>query len=163
MKGLEELYYGGANIMDIQIRSCQSKDLEFVIHLMNELQEVAKSASDFIEEDMIKIFEEMEKKPEIYYNVIAEADGIVAGFISVIFYKTLYHNGGTALINELVINQDYRGNGIGKILVQKVKEEAIKRGMDELEVGTEITNKAAQNFYKKCGFDEEFILLGMEF
>jgi ribosomal protein S18 acetylase RimI-like enzyme len=35
--------------------------------------------------------------------------------------------------------------------------------MDEIEVGTEITNTKAQNFYKKTGFNEEYVLLGREF
>ena len=48
-------------------------------------------------------------------------------------------------------------------MVERAKEEALRRGMDELEVGTEKTNEGAQAFYKKCGFDEEYVLLGMEF
>ncbi len=35
--------------------------------------------------------------------------------------------------------------------------------MDEIEVGTETDNAAARRFYKKNGFDEEYVLLGMEF
>jgi len=35
--------------------------------------------------------------------------------------------------------------------------------MDELEVGTETGNGPARQFYRKCGFDEEYVLLGMEF
>lgn len=147
----------------VTVRNCRYEDLTFVINLMHELKEVASTNSDFVKEDMIEIFNEMERKPEIYLNIVAEVNGMVVGFISVIFYKTLYHKGGTALINELVISNNYRGKGIGRLLVEKVKEEALKRGMDELEVGTEITNKRAQSFYKKCGFDEEFVLLGMEF
>ena len=35
--------------------------------------------------------------------------------------------------------------------------------MDEIEVGIEKTNPAAQRFYKRLGFDEEFVLLGQDF
>lgn len=147
----------------ICIRICEARDIEHVAELLNELSDVASTDNDFNVENLVKIFKEMESKPEIYSNLVAEMDGIIAGFISVVFYKTLYHKGGTALINELIINNNFRGLGIGSLLVKRVKEEAIKRGMDELEVGTEITNEAAQLFYKKCGFNEEYILLGMEF
>lgn len=37
------------------------------------------------------------------------------------------------------------------------------RGMDEIEVGTERENSGAQRFYRRCGFDEEFVLLSKEF
>lgn len=150
-------------MLNINVRICRSEDLTSVISLMQELTEVTSSNSDFIIEDIINIFNEMEKKPDIYLNLAAETDGIIVGFISVIFYKTLYHKGGTALINELIISQEYREKGIGKLLLDDVKAEALNRGMDELEVGTEISNVSAQLFYKKCGFDEEYVLLGMEF
>ncbi len=37
------------------------------------------------------------------------------------------------------------------------------RSMNEIEVGTEVTNLAAQQFYNKNDFTEEYVLLGMEF
>ena len=147
----------------ICLRACQERDLQAVAELLNELKDVASTDNDFNLENLKMLFEEMEKEPQIYSNFVAEFEGIIAGFISVIFYKTLFHNGGTALINELIINSNFRRLGIGSLLVKRVKEEAIKRGMDELEVGTEITNGAAQQFYKKCGFNDEYVLLGMEF
>ena len=147
----------------ICIRVCEDGDLQAVAGLLNELKDVASTDNNFDVGNLEKILEQMEREPQFYSNIVAEIDGIIAGFISVVFYKTLYHKGGTALINELIISSNFRGLGIGGLLVKRIKEEAIKRGMDELEVGTEITNEAAQLFYKKCGFNEEYILLGMEF
>ncbi|AOT72473.1 GNAT family N-acetyltransferase [Geosporobacter ferrireducens] len=147
----------------VAIRDCEDKDIKAVIGLLHELKTVANIDNDFPVGDLVKIFEELKMKPEIYLNLVAEIDEKIVGFISIIFYKTLFHKGGTALINELIIRSSYRGKGIGKLLIESAKEEAIKRGMDELEVGTEITNKEAQCFYKKCGFNEEYVLLGMEF
>jgi ribosomal protein S18 acetylase RimI-like enzyme len=146
----------------IKIRSCEKRDLKAVAGLLNELKDVAAADIDFTEENLLNVFEQM-KDHSFYLNLVAEIDGTIAGFISVVFYKTLFHKGGTALINELIISRSYRGKGIGRLLIERVKEEAVNRGMDELEVGTEKTNEAAQAFYKKCGFDEEFVLLGMEF
>ncbi|MBS4040129.1 MAG: GNAT family N-acetyltransferase [Flavobacteriales bacterium] len=150
-------------MIETTIRTCTQEDIHQIIGLMKELKAFASTSSDFIEEDINSILKEMEMKPDIYINLVAEINGLVVGFISVIFYKTLYHKGGTALINELIINQNYRDKGIGRLLVENIKSEAIRRGMDELEVGTELDNKVAQSFYKKCGFDEEFLLLGMVF
>jgi len=150
-------------MVNIKIRECEKKDLPFVIKLMEELKVVARTENDFIIEDVEKIFNEMERNKDIYLNNVAAIDGKIVGFISVIFYKSFFHKGGTALINELIVKSDYRGKGIGRLLVDEVKREAIKRGMDELEVGTEKTNKKAQAFYRRCYFTEEYVLLGMEF
>jgi hypothetical protein len=46
--------------------------------------------------------------------------------------------------------------------VAEVKEEALARGMDEIEVSTERDNGLARQFYRRQGFDEEYVLLGME-
>jgi len=147
----------------IQVRRCLRRDLPRVLALMEQLGEVAGHAQRFNIEMFEKIYWEMEKSPKFYLNLVAILEENVVGFISLIFYQTLFHRGGTALINELVVDQAVRGKGIGTILVREGKEEALSRGMDELEVGTEKTNLSAQAFYKRCGFDEEFILLGMEF
>lgn len=150
-------------MVSLEIRRCESGDLPVVSELMKELSEVAHATVDFRLEAMERLFVEMVKAPETYLNLVAVLEGRVVGFASVIFYKTLFHEGGTALINELIVSRDLRGGGIGTALVQRAKGEAVARGMDEIEVGTERVNVAAQRFYRKRGFDEEFVLLGMEF
>ncbi|MCR4427174.1 MAG: GNAT family N-acetyltransferase [Firmicutes bacterium] len=146
-----------------EVRRLEEEDLPAVEGLLKDLAEVSSSTSSFALEDLALLFREMSVLPEVYLNLVAVADGDVVGFISLIFYKTLFHKGGTALINELVVSSKKRGLGIGGLLVTAAKEAALARGMDELEVGTERTNTLAQAFYRKCGFDEEYVLLGMEF
>lgn len=147
----------------VEIRECKLDDLPEVILLMNELKEVASGGDQIEPENVRTIFLEMEKFPEIYLNLVAEVSGKVVGFISIIFYRTVFHKGGTALINELIITNSERGKGIGHSLIQRAKEEALARRLDEIEVGTEKTNLATQRFYRKNGFDEEYVLMGMEF
>ncbi|HHY28393.1 MAG TPA: GNAT family N-acetyltransferase [Desulfitobacterium dehalogenans] len=147
---------------EVIVRLCETDDLPGVVTLMNELREVAQG-EEVTFQSISKVFSEMERLPEVYLNVVAEISGKVVGFISVIFYRTVFHKGGTALINELIITQAERGKGIGKRLVLMAHEEALKRGFDEIEVGTEKTNVVAQKFYRRCGFNEEYVLLGMEF
>ena len=147
---------------EVIVRLCITDDLPSVVVLMDELQEVARGDKVNFR-DISKVFSEMEKLPEVYLNIVAEISGKIVGFISVIFYRTVFHKGGTALINELIITQAERGKGIGGLLVKMAQDEALDRGFDEIEVGTEKTNALAQGFYRKCGFDKEYVLLGMEF
>lgn len=149
--------------MNIDIRKCEEKDLLEILGLMNELVEFRDSPINFSIKSVKENFIEMGKNPQIYQNYVAVNDGKVIGFISIIFYKTLFHRGGTALINELVINKNHRGKGIGRMLINKAKEVAKAKGIDEIEVGTSINNMPAQMFYNKCGFNEEYLLLGLEF
>jgi GNAT superfamily N-acetyltransferase len=147
----------------MEIRRCEAGDLPVVLDLLKQLDEVVHAAMELRLELLAGTMAEMDEAPQTYLNLVAVVEGRVVGYISVVFYKSLYHKGGTALIEVLVVSRDWRGSGVGSALVQKAKEEAIARGMDELEVGTERDNQIARRFYRKCGFDEEYVLLGMEF
>ena len=63
------------------------------------------------------------------------------------------------MIDELVVNEHYRDKGTGKKLVDAAIENCKKFGCCEVEVSTEITNKKAVEFYKKCGFKKRGIIL----
>ncbi len=112
----------------ISIRPCEAGDLPAVHDLLVQLNEATHGAPEFTPEVLSQLFAEMQQAPGFYDNRVAVCDNQVAGFISVIFYKTLFHTGGTALINELVVSRAYRGRGIGQALVAKAREEALARG-----------------------------------
>lgn len=83
------------------------------------------------------------------FNFIARIDGEIAGFITGLsIFERVY-------IDELIVIERYRGNGIGTSLIKKVEDHHINKNFKYIEV---VTNKyQAPDFYKKCGFDLEFI------
>jgi ribosomal protein S18 acetylase RimI-like enzyme len=146
------------------VRPCQAPDLPAVLNLLQQLSAVSQGEQPFALESVERSFAAMERLPEVYLTLVYELeDHRTAGFLSLIFYKTLFHAGGTAMINELVVDGALRGMGIGRHLLERAVQEARSRGMDEIEVGAEKFNLTAQHFYKKNGFNEEYVLLGMEF
>lgn len=147
---------------EITVRPCREADLPAVLDLLNQLADVAAPATGLSPETLGRSFREMERHPDLYLNLVAEAGGRPVGFVSVIFYRTFFHAGETALINEFVVDRALRGQGTGRLLVNAVKEKARARGAEEIEVSTECGNQAAQQFYRRCGFGETCCLLGME-
>lgn len=145
------------------VRFCEEKDLPVVVDLITQLADVATGGKDFDVVRFRDLFRKMSAQPDVYANFVYEVDGKVAGFLSIVFYMTFFHRVGTAQVNELVVADGYRGQGIGQALMKAAEDEARKRGMDELEVGTEKENVKAQAFYRKYGFNEEYVLFGMEF
>jgi GNAT superfamily N-acetyltransferase len=57
-------------------------------------------------------------------------------------------------INGLVIDENYRGKGIGKLLVEKVKHWAKEKGNDKLTLHCNIKRTEAHLFYEHLGFKE---------
>ena len=143
------------------IREYKENDLDQVNSLLKELDNAVESSHGFDQSKTEKIFLKMKSFPQFYKNYIAENKKKIIGFISLIVYETVYC-GKTALINELIVKQDLRKKGIGKLLIQKVKDVSRTLGIEELEVSTEFSNLNARKFYSNCGFNNEYVLLNME-
>ena len=86
--------------------------------------------------------------------LVAEIEGVVAGFVNFTTRKTILHRGLSGLIDELIIAKSYRGKGIGKQLLSSAIEKSRQLGCCEVEVSTEKTNIKAREFYRQYGFTE---------
>jgi ribosomal protein S18 acetylase RimI-like enzyme len=146
---------------ELSIREYTKADIPWIVLLLLELAEVAVPTHQLNEKTVGDLFKQMDSQPQTYKNYVAEQDGDIVGFMSVILYTTVFHKGGLLLINELVVKRGYREQGIGKKLINKAKETAAAHHLDEIEVGTKKENMGAREFYKKCGFLHEYVLLGM--
>ena len=83
---------------------------------------------------------------------IAKEGDKIAGFAWAIFYEHI-KNKGVGIIEELYIDDSYRGKGIGKALVGKALGYLAKHSTVALvTTGTEM--KGAQRFYEAIGFKE---------
>jgi ribosomal protein S18 acetylase RimI-like enzyme len=147
----------------IEIREAKDGDLGAMVELLQELSRVTSSYGRIEKKAVQNGYRAMLDLPSVYRNFVAIEEGRVVGLLSMIFYKTLLHEGGTALINELVVSQNQRRRGIGRMLVEAAIRLAIEQGMDEIEVGTEQNNLAARRFYASAGFSREYVLFGREF
>lgn len=145
------------------IREWREADLPEIIVLLHQLNEALEENQELNPENIQRQFKSMVNLPEIYHNAVFEKDGIILGFISILFYQSIYHKVGTALINELVVAAQHRNQKIGKALLDYAIELAKAKNMDEVEIGVMKENTKAISFYKSNGITEEYVLLGMEF
>jgi len=145
------------------IRPMQADDFPAIQQLIFQLTDAVESQHVITQTQMEDVLEYIQKRPKMYLTLVAEEENHVVGLLSLVFYRVWFHPGGTALITELVVDEKCRGKGIGAQLIEEAIYAAQIRGMDEIEVGTERENTSAQRFYRRCGFDEEFILLSKEF
>jgi ribosomal protein S18 acetylase RimI-like enzyme len=145
------------------IRKWKLEDIELITNLLNQLSKDLRENESYKIKTVKKHFMEMEKDENTYVSYVYIKNKKIVGFISLIFYRSVFHRIGTALINELVVDSDYRNIGIGKELIEYAIKKAKAKKMDEIEVGVMKDNEGAVKFYKMNGFDEETLLLGKEF
>jgi GNAT superfamily N-acetyltransferase len=87
-----------------------------------------------------------------YRMFIAEnSEDDVVGIIGVIHNHNL-HDGFVTYIEQVVVDKDYRGQGIGAKLLEFAENRAKEEGCDWIELDTEIGEELAEKFYAKNGF-----------
>lgn len=80
-------------------------------------------------------------------------DGDAVGIMTVAESLALYAGGRIGVINELYVVPTYRSEGVGKILLDAVKELAEQRGWQRLEVTTPGAEyEKTLHFYEREGF-----------
>ena len=129
----------------IQIREAKAEDQNEVARLIEQLEEAPVHR-----EALNAVYQENLNNPQIAYQ-IALSEGKICGFVSVHIQKLLHHPAPIAEIQELVVDEKCRGQGVGKLLFGKAKEIAAKAGCPQLECACNQRRTASHVFYKKQG------------
>jgi len=146
---------------DIIIREARESDLLTIRKLTLELIEdmgntegidiklIAENCQNFLSEANSHI-------------LVAEIEGVVAGFLNFTTRKTILHRGLSGLIDEIIVAKSYRSKGLGKQLLSSAIENSRQLGCCEVEVSTEKTNIRAREFYRQYGFAERGVLFEID-
>lgn len=84
--------------------------------------------------------------------LIKEND-LVLGYIIVVYFFSFEFKGRVALLDELFLNADARGKGVGRKAVEFVKDYVQEQGCKLVLLEVESHNLPAQKLYESQGFD----------
>jgi|SRR5580658_2327683 GNAT superfamily N-acetyltransferase len=91
--------------------------------------------------------------PNQYALYVAEmADGKIAGWIGVSLFRAVEVD-CCAEITGLIVDQDIRSRGIGKVLLDAAEQWARHRGCDGIGVKSNVTRDRAHLFYQHNGYE----------
>lgn len=130
------------------IRRAEKQDAQALVIIL------AQMGSDYI-----RTVAEIENRIEAFHRsddqlLVAEIDQKIVGLIAFGCYTQFRLQGCCCHIDTLVIDADYRGRGVGKCLLQKAEEYALKMGATEIET-TSANHRIADgthDFYKGLGY-----------
>lgn len=80
--------------------------------------------------------------------VAEDLAGVVRGYALTTITPLLYTNGSSAQLQELVVDSDLRGTGIGTLLVETIERSCRQRGVRQLTV----PSRRSAAFYERIGY-----------
>ncbi|CAN5563139.1 MAG: GNAT family N-acetyltransferase [Rubrobacter sp.] len=89
---------------------------------------------------------------------VAEVGGEVAGVVSVWIKPDLAHGDVVVEVPMLAVSEDHRRDGVGKLLMSRVREVAAEHDASLVELVATRANVAARDFYKSLGFIESDVV-----
>ena len=133
--------------MNITIRKAERKDCKRLMELIYELAVFEKAPQEMTV--TLDHFEEsgFGENP-VWWAFVAEVDGRVEAFaLYYIRYSTW--KGQRMYLEDILVSEEFRGKGIGKLLFDKLFEEAKERKLNGVVWQVLDWNEPAINFYKK--------------
>jgi GNAT superfamily N-acetyltransferase len=136
-----------------QIRKCHSEDFDDVASLLRQLwpEKRLDAAS------LRMVFQRAVTSESQTYLCVIDGERIV-GFGSLTLKNNLWQQGYLAHIDELVVDSDYRGRGIGTQLLNQLVRLARDRGCRRVELDSAFHREQAHQFYQQHGFENRAFL-----
>ncbi|MFT5137983.1 MAG: ribosomal protein S18 acetylase RimI-like enzyme [Arenicella sp.] len=87
---------------------------------------------------------------ESSYLLMAEEDGQFYGSLSLVVF--VIPTGTRAWIEDVVVSEDSRGRGVGRLISERAVDLAIQLGAKTIDLTSRPSRVIANNLYKKIGF-----------
>ena len=134
--------------MPIHIRTAQYLDAKAVLALAKAF------ATSFVVEDQafFGVFSKLLASPQAHVAV-AEIDRQLVGYILGFEHETFFANGAVTWVEEIMVSERFRRQGIGQVLMQAIETWAAQRGSKLVGLAT----RRAAPFYRALGYEESAI------
>lgn len=129
----------------ITIRLIESDNILTILPLLTKIN--TKTPKDLLIERVL----EMSKLPN-YECVGIFIDDKLAG-ISGLWYSTRHYVGKTVEPDHVIIDDTYRGKGIGKQFFKWIDRYVKNKGCESIELNTYVNNSKSHKFYYNEGYD----------
>ena len=143
---------------EIIIRNARKEDCKAMMQLIHELAEYEK-APDEVTVTFDHFVESGFGEKPVWWAFVAEVDESVVGFaLYYIRYSTW--KGQRLYLEDILVNEPFRGKGIGKLLFDKLLKEVEEKKFSGMVWQVLDWNEPAINFYKKyagVSFDNEWV------
>jgi PhnO protein len=133
----------------IVIRQAENQDAEKIFEFLCQLEDGEFEYREFFLNYRNNIF-----NSHNIYLVAADAQNHPVGFISCHGQVLLHHGGMVYEIQEIFVDEVFRGQGVGRALLNALDEKLNIRDYKSLEVTANMKRSETHGFYAKNGFEQ---------
>lgn len=119
------------------VRRLEEKDVSKILIIQNE------ALGRCVKEDFVK--------SENYIHFVAESEGEVVGFLTLLVVDDLSE------VVEVAVKKEFRGKGFAKALLKEAERYSISVGKKGIHLEVRESNTRAREVYKAFGFEEIFV------
>ena len=131
--------------MDPQVKIANSVDSDLVDAIQRLIPQLSRSNHSPSKEQLESIV-----ASDTSHLLLAKLDGAIVGTLTLVIFNI--HTGIRAWIEDVVVDGDARGNGVGEALNLFAIEEARKRGAVTVDLTSRPSREAANRLYQRLGF-----------
>jgi GNAT superfamily N-acetyltransferase len=138
----------------VSFREAKRDDIPDIVGLLADdpLGSTRETPGEELPEAYWAAYEAIDRDPNNML-IVAEIDGRVAGTLQLTYIPSLTYTGGErAQIEGIRVAAEYRGHGVGQVLIAWVVEQARARGCRVVQLTTDRQRPDAIRFYQKIGF-----------
>ena len=137
---------------DVSIRNAELSDVEEMLELLNTLFTMEE---DFLFQEEVQrrgillMLREQGRERQVF---VAEKDGKILGMCSIQAIISTAEGAVVGLVEDVVVREGFRGNGIGNALMEAVDGWAKKHDLKRLQLLADRGNTPALEFYESKGW-----------
>lgn len=146
----------------ITVRKAEPKDFEVIYSLIHELA-VFEQAPDEPSNPLKRFIEEGTCKNPRFHIIVAEQNNDIAG-MALYYFGYSSWKGSMLYLDDLIVRENYRRQGIGKLLMDELIKIAKEEKINQLRWHVLDWNESAIRFYKKypVSFDSTWVTVKIE-
>ena len=141
------------NINNLVIRNCNPDDFPMIFELLKQLWPDKKCNWDQLSKVYLAGLESDHQK-----YICAVTKNNVIAFCSLTIKNNLWQAGNLGHIDELIVDTNYRGLGIGTQLLEAITDIAKQHHCKRIELDTAFHRTKAHNFYSMLDFENRAYL-----
>ena len=145
-------------LSEVSVRRAVKEDCQSMMRLIHELAVYEKAPGE-VTVDFDHFVESGFGKNPVWWAFVAEIDGMTVG-LALYYIRYSTWKGQRMFLEDILVNEPFRGKGIGKLLFDRLIEEARERKLAGISWQVLKWNEQGINFYKKykgISFDSEWV------